>query len=112
MNFNHLIVHICALALHTRGEASVFDFSVRILLNLCILSIILIVSTQTDDIIELLDPKLFEPGCSFLAHWLAFTDVMIGHHVDYIGILFMVTPWLVLPSLYQVSWMLYLPCYL
>lgn len=102
MNFNHLIGHICALALYMRGEASVFDFSVWILLNRCILSIFLIVSTQTDNIniIELLDPKLFEPGCLFLAHWLASTDVMIGHHVDYIGILFMVTPWLVLPSLY------------
>lgn len=88
MNFNHLIGHICALALLTRGGASVFDFSVWILLNLCILSIILIISTQTDNITELLDPKLFEPGCSFLAHWLAFTDVMIGHHVDYTGILF------------------------
>lgn len=101
MNFNHSIGHICALVLHRRGEASVFDFSVWILLNMCILSIILIVSTQTDNILELLDPKLFEPhcSCSFLAHWLAFTDVMIGHHVDYIGILFMATPWLVLPSL-------------
>lgn len=55
MNFNHLIGHICALALHMRGEASVFDFSVWILLNLCIVSIILIVSTQTVIIIELLD---------------------------------------------------------
>lgn len=67
MNFNHLIGHIRTSALHISGEASVFDFSVWILLNLCILSIILIVSTQTDNIriIGLLDPKLFEHGCSF-----------------------------------------------
>lgn len=58
-----------------------------ILLNLCILSISLIVSTQTGNIIELLDQKTIldvESRCSFLSHWLAFTDVMIGHHVEYI----------------------------